>query len=48
MKSSSPQLAPRDPAASAMTTDGPPPTETFFIFPPSKNPSHCESGEKNG
>src|SRR5687768_17550631 len=48
MVPSSPQLAPRVPKASAMLMDAPPPTGTFFILPPSKNPSHSESGEKNG
>ena len=43
-----PQLAPRGSAASPRVTAAPPLTETFFSFPPAKNPTHWPSGEKKG
>jgi hypothetical protein len=32
----------------AMSTAGPPPSESFFNFPPAKNPIDSPSGEKKG
>ena len=43
-----PQLAPRGSTASPRVSAAPPLTETFFSFPPAKNPTHWPSGEKKG
>ncbi len=49
MKSSSPQLPPRNVAGRGhRVNDAPPPIETFFKLPNAANATHWPLGEKNG
>ena len=44
----SPQLAPLKVCVSPIGTTAPPSTEVLFSLCPTRNPTHCPSGEKKG